>query len=145
MSQTANSMSGEEFTRGADGALEMRIFRVMIVTVAVAVIASAILAPWRVTSGLLLGGLLSLLNHHWLRSSIAAVFNIEQLGKRPRLRVWRFVLRYFVVAALVLAAYKLQITSLPATIIGLCSFVPALLFEASRQFYFVIIRGEETY
>jgi hypothetical protein len=145
MNQIAHSVNGEGIAEGADGALETRIFRVMITTVAIAVVAGAILAPWRVTSGLLLGGLLSLLNHHWLRSSIAAVFNLDQVGKRPRLKVWRFVLRYFVVAALVFAAYKLQITSLPATIIGLCSFVPALMFEASRQFYFVIIRREETF
>jgi hypothetical protein len=145
MDQIAQSVNGEGFADAADGALETRIFRVMIATVVLAVIASAILAPWRVTAGLFLGGLLSLLNHHWLRSSIAAVFSIGQLGERPRLRVWRFVLRYFVVAALVFAAYQLQITSLPATIIGLCSFVPALLFEASRQFYFAIIRREETY
>lgn len=145
MNQIAQSVNGEGIAEGADAALETRIFRVMMATIAVTVIAGAILAPWRVTSGLLLGGLLSLLNHHWLRSSIAAVFSIEQVGKQPRLRVWRFVLRYFVVATLVFAAYKLQITSLPATIIGLCSFVPALLFEASRQFYFIIIRREETY
>jgi len=138
-------VSGEGVTTAADGALEMRVFRVMITTVALAVIASTVLAPWRITLGLLLGGLLSLLNHHWLRSSIAAVFNIEQSGQRPRVKVWRFVLRYFVVGTVVFAAYKLQIVSLPATIIGLCSFVPALMFEASRQFYFVIIRREETY
>ena len=145
MSQIAHSVSGEGMTARADGALEVRVFRLMIASVALAVIASTVLAPWRTTLGLLLGGLLSLLNHHWLRSSIAAVFNIEQSGKRPRVKVWRFVLRYFVVGTAVFAAYKLQIVSLPATIIGLCSFVPALMFEASRQFYFVIIRREETY
>jgi hypothetical protein len=145
MSQIAHSESGEGLADGADGALEVRVFRVMIVTVVLAVIASTVLAPWRVALGLMLGGVLSLLNYHWLRSSIAAVFNVEQSGKRPRVRVWRFVLRYFVVAAVVFAAYKLQTVSLPATIIGLCSFVAALLFEAFRQFYFVMIRREETY
>ena len=145
MSQIVHNVSGEGVTTAADGALEMRVFRVMIAAVGLAVVASTVLAPWRITLGLLLGGLLSLFNHHWLRSSIAAVFNIEQSGKRPRVKVWRFVLRYFVVGTAVFAAYKLQIVSLPATIIGLCSFVPALMFEASRQFYFVIIRREETY
>jgi len=145
MSQIAHSVSGEGLADGADGALDVRVFRVMIVTVVLAVIASTVLAPWRVALGLMLGGVLSLLNYQWLRISIAAVFNVEQSGKRPRLRVWRFVLRYFVVGTVVFAAYKLQIVSLPATIIGLCSFVPALLVEALRQFYFVIIRREETY
>lgn len=145
MSQIADKLNGEQFAAADESALEARLFRVMIATVAIAVAVGALLAPWRFATGLLLGGLLSLLNHHWLRSSIAAVFNVEQSGKRPRVRVWRFVLRYFVVGTVVFAAYKLQIVSLPATIIGLCSFVAALLVEAFRQFYFVIIRREETY
>ena len=144
MSQIANSMSGEEFTRGADGALEMRIFRVMIVTVVLAVIASAVLAPWRVTVGLMLGGLLSLLNYHWLRTSVAAIFNVTGTN-RPRVKIWRYIVRYFVIGVAVFAANHMNVVSLPATIVGLCSFVPALFVEAFRQFYFAIIRREESF
>lgn len=144
MSQIANSMSGEEFTRGADGALEMRIFRVMIVTVVLAVIASAVLAPWRVTVGLMLGGLLSLLNYHWLRTSVAAIFNVTGTN-RPRVKIWRYIVRYFVIGVAVFAANQMHVVSLPATIVGLCSFVPALFVEAFRQFYFAIIRREESF
>ena len=144
MSQIANSMSGEEFTRGADGALEMRIFRVMIVTVVLAVIASAVLAPWRVTVGLMLGGLLSLLNYHWLRTSVAAIFNLTGTN-RPRVKIWRYIVRYFVIGVAVFAANQMHVVSLPATIVGLCSFVPALFVEAFRQFYFAIIRREESF
>ena len=147
MSQSANNMSGEAFTGradGADGALEMRVFRVMIVTVVLTVIGSTMLAPWRVTFGLMLGGLLSLLNYHWLRTSVAAVFNVTGTN-RPRVKIWRYVIRYFVVGGAVLTAYKLQVVSLPATIVGLCSFVPALFVEAFRQFYFVIIHREESF
>ena len=144
MSQIANSMSGDAFTDGADGALEMRVFRVMIAAVALAVIGSTMLAPWRVTFGLMLGGGLSLLNYHWLRTSIAAVFNVTGTG-RPRVQIWRYLIRYFVVAVAVFAAYQLRMVSLPATIVGLCSFVPAVFVEAFRQFYFAIIRREESF
>ena len=150
MSQIANSVGGEGFAGEPDGALEDRIFRVMIAIVALAVIAGAILAPWRVTAGLALGGALSILNYHWLRSSIAAVLNIEAAPgnateKRPRLKLWRYIFRYFVVGAIVFAAYGLGIVSLPATLIGLAAFVPALFVEALRQFYFSIIHREGTY
>jgi hypothetical protein len=102
------------------------------------------LAPWRATAGLLLGGALSILNYHWLRSSIAAVLsNVTE--KRPRAKLWRSIFRYFVVGAAVFAAYRLQIVSLPATIIGLCAFVPALFVEAFRQVCFAIIHREGTY
>ena len=144
MNQIADSMS-EDFTGKPDGAVELRIFRVMLACIVVAVIASAILAPWRVTAGLMLGGGLSLLNYHWLRTSIAAVFNIDITAKHPRVRVSRYLIRYFVVGFVAFAAYKLQIVSLPATIAGLCSFVPAMFVEAGRQFYLVIFRREESF
>ena len=147
MSQIANSMSGGAFTEGsdiADGALEMRVFRMMIATVALAVAGGTMLAPWRVTFGLMLGGALSLLNYHWLRTSIAAVFKVTRTD-RPRVQIWRYLIRYFIVGVAVFAAYQLRVVSLPATIIGLCSFVPALFGEAFRQFYFAIIHREESF
>jgi hypothetical protein len=144
MSQIANSTSGEEFTEGADGALEVRLFRAMIATVLLTFVGSAMLAPWRVTFGLMLGGVLSLLNYHWLRTSVAAVFNVSR-NDRPRVRTWRYIVRYFVVGVAVFAAYQLQVVSLPATILGLCAFVPALFVEAFRQFYFAITRREESF
>jgi hypothetical protein len=144
MSQIVNSMSGGAFTEGADGgdgALELRVFRVMIATVALAVVGSTMLAQWRLTFGLMLGGVLSLLNYHWLRASIAAVFNLTETD-RPRVKIWRYLIRYFVVGVTVFAAYQLRVVSLPATIVGLCSFVPALFVEAVRQFYVAIIHRE---
>ena len=36
-------------------------------------IIGTVLAPWRVSFGLMLGGGLSLLNYHWLRTSVGAI------------------------------------------------------------------------
>src|ERR1700694_4193483 len=129
MSQIVHNVSGETFTEPADGALDTRLFRAMIVSVALAVTVSPILAPWRVTNGLLLGGALSLLNFHWLRTSIAAVFNVGT-GEAPRVKISRYVLRYFVVGVTAFVAYDLKLVSLPAMFAGLCAFVPALFVEA---------------
>jgi hypothetical protein len=144
MSQIAHSMRVEGLAGEDNGALELRLFRVMIASVALAVIVSTMLLPWRVTTGLMLGGLLSLLNFHWLQTSVAAVFKVSA-GARPRVRVARYVIRYFVVGATGYAAYKSGLVSLPAMFAGLCAFVPALFFEAFRQFYFAIIRREESF
>jgi hypothetical protein len=144
MSQIAHSMSAEGVAGGEDGALELRVFRVMIASVLFAVIVSTMLAPWRVTTGLMLGGLLSLLNFHWLRTSVAAVFNVSA-GERPRIRIPRYILRYFVVGITAYVAYNLRLVSLTAVFAGLCAFVPALFVEAFRQFYFAIIRREESF
>jgi len=142
VNEIANSVTGEP-TR-AD-TTEARIFRAMVAAIAFAVAASAIVAPWRVTSGLLLGGVLSLLNHHWLSNSVAALLDMQTPGVKPRMRLWKHGLRYFVIALAVFAGYQLNLISLAATIAGLCSFVPALFVEAARQFYFAIIRREESF
>jgi hypothetical protein len=103
MSETANDAGVfPDAGAGEDpSAMERRIFRGMCWAAALAAAASAPLAPWRVTTGLLLGGVLALLNHHWLRTSVAAVFGAAPAGARPKMRAARYVLRYVVVAVVV--------------------------------------------
>ena len=112
----------------------------MTACVVLAVLINSALAPWRFTSGLLLGGALSILNYRWLHSSVAAMLS----AKTPRAQASRYFLRYLVIGLAIFAAYELQLVSLAATLAGLCSFVPALMFEALREFYFVIIGREES-
>src|SRR5215831_9972885 len=126
-----------------DDAVETRVLRWMIISVAIAVVVSAAFSPWRVTTGLILGGLLSLLNYRWLHTSVAALLSVDFKSQPPRASVSRYFLRYLVVGGIVFAAFNLQLVSLAATIIGLCSFVPALLIEAVREFYLAIIHREE--
>lgn len=120
-------------------AVVRRLFRRMCATVAVAVVLSACVWPWRVTAGLLLGGLLSLLNFHWLRTSVAAVFGGTAAGARPKLQASRYVLRYIVVALIIGLAHRLDLVSLGATLAGMCSFVVAALFEGFTQLYFAVV------
>jgi len=141
MSRIADNVSGQGFADEPIGALESRLIRVMRAIVALAVIMSAVLAPWRVTAGIALGGGLALLNYHWLQTSVRALLS-EATVKRPRVTITRYILRYLIVGAVVFAVYALQWISLPATIVGLCAFVPALFVEASRQFYLAIIYRE---
>jgi hypothetical protein len=110
-----------------------------------AVLLSAPFAPWRVTTGLALGGALALLNHHWLRTSVRAAFTSATLtGLRPRLGVARFVLRYFVVVASVSAAYEFGFVSIVATLVGLSAFVVAGVAEGFVQTYLIFAHREES-
>ena len=133
------SLLGELREAGVSG----RIFRAMAVVTAIAVTVSALFMPWRVTTGLLLGGLLALFNHHWLSGSAVAALNLAAHGAKPKVGISRYILRYAVVAVIVFVAYQLNIVSLGATIVGLCSFVAALFLEALREFYFALIHREE--
>jgi ATP synthase I chain. len=124
-------------------ALERRLLRSMYVLLPVALLVSLLFAPWRVTTGLLLGGILSFFNHHWLRTSLRAVFGGNVEGSRPRLNAARYVLRYFVIASVIAAGYMFGLISIPATLAGLCLFVAAVMVEASVQLYFAIVYREE--
>ena len=64
-------------------------------------------------------------------------------GGASRFSLAQFLLRYLVIAAVVFATFTLDLVSLPAVFAGMCSFVVAMLVEASREFYFAIIEREE--
>jgi hypothetical protein len=144
MKDIANNGGGTVLLSADHDGTNRRVLLSMGVAVAVAVVISAPLAHWRITSGLLLGGLLSLVNHHWLSSSTTAAFSVVAHGAKPTLKLTQYILRYLVVAAVVFLFYKLDLVSLGATIAGLCSFVVALFVEALREFYFAIVHREET-
>ena len=145
MQQIAENSEVPEVVRERDQAAESRVWRSMVIAVTVAVAVSSVLAPWRVTSGLFLGGVLSLLNYRWLHISVAAILSVDFSSQRPRANASRYILRYLVVGGIVFAAYNLNLVSLPATLVGLCPFVPALLIEAGREFYLIIIHREESF
>jgi membrane-bound metal-dependent hydrolase YbcI (DUF457 family) len=142
MNETGNNEGARLFSASGD-AINRRIFRSMIVAIILAVSASLLFAPWRVSAGLLLGGLLSLVNHYWLTASTTAAFSVLVNGEKPRLSLVQYVLRYAVVGSVIVLSHKLGLASVPALIAGLCSFVVALFVEAFREFYFAIIHREE--
>ena len=123
--------------------LESRVFRTMAIASALSVSVAAFIAPWRVTTGLLLGGVLALFSHRWLKNSARAAIQLSATGGQPQWRLAQFVLRYLVVAAAVFAAYTLDLVSLTWVLVGMTSFVVAIFVEAFREFYFAIIKREE--
>lgn len=143
MKDSPDNAGGSAVSANRDSGINRRIFRTMVVATAVAVVASLPFGQWRTTTGLLLGGLLSLLNHHLLSSSTQAAFAVIVEGTKPRLKLAQYILRYLIIGTIVFVAYKLNVVSLAATIAGLCSFVIALFVEAFRELYLAIIHQEE--
>ena len=115
----------------------------MVIATGMAVVVSAVVGPWRVTTGLLVGGMLALLSHRLLKNSAAAAIELSIGGARPRFRLAQFVLRYLVIGAAVYSLYELDLVSLTATLAGMATFVVAIFVEALREFYFAIIQREE--
>jgi fatty acid desaturase len=126
-----------------DNAINLRIFRTMAIATGLSVAVSAMVGPWRFTTGLLVGGLLALFNHRWLKNSAAAAIQLSTSGGAAQFRVAQFLLRYVVIAAVIFATVEFDLVSLPAVLAGLCTFVIAMMVEAFREFYFAIIEREE--
>ena len=145
MTQIPNNAGTEPFLTidERDRQLQQRVFRTMSLASVGAMIWSVFFSSWPVTIGLALGGMLALLNHRWLHSSVSAAFGVLLKGQAPRITVGKFIFRYLVVGGVVFATYQLGIASLPALIVGLSTFVIALFVEAVREFYLAIIRREE--
>jgi hypothetical protein len=143
MEETQHNPGGSMFRKVRGNGIDGRIFLSMTFATVIAVIASLPFAQWRVSSGLLLGGMLALLNHHWLSGSTTAAFAVLAHGATPRLKLVQYILRYLVIATVIFIAYRLNVVSLAATLLGLSSFVVALFVEALREFYFAFIHREE--
>ena len=126
-----------------DHSLNSRVFRVMAATTIIAAGVCVFMAPWRVSLGVLVGGLLALFSHSWLKNSAAAAIRLSANGGVPDFRLAQFLLRYVVIAAVIFSAHTLDLTSLPAVLAGMSSFVVALMVEALREFYFAIKHREE--
>ena len=143
MADTTNNTEHKIVNVEEDHGLNARILRAMVAVTAIAVVISALFGPLRFTTGLLIGGVLAIFSHNWLRNSAAAAINLAISGGIQQLRLMQFLLRYLVVGLAVFAAYAVDIASLPAMLLGLSSFVAALFIEATREFYFAIIQREE--
>jgi hypothetical protein len=143
MADIANDTAETSIQTVEDHALNSRVFRVMIAVTVLAVVISAFVAPWRFTSGLLIGGILAIFSHRWLRNSAAAAIRLSIGGGVQQIRLLQFILRYIVVAAAIFAASEIGLASLTAMLVGLSTFVFALMVEALREFYFAIIQREE--
>jgi hypothetical protein len=143
MNQTTDNTGTSLLSRFAARNIDGRMFRSMASASVLAIVGSLPFITWRSSLGLLLGGLLALVNHHWLSNSTGAALNVVAHGVKPRIRVTQYILRYVVIAATVFVAYKLGVVSLTATIVGLSTFVAALFVEAFREAYLGIIHREE--
>ena len=126
-----------------DHGLNSRVFRVMAATTVIAAGVCVFIAPWRVSLGVLVGGLLALFSHNWLKNSAAAAIRLSANGGVPDFRIAQFLLRYVVIAGVIFSAHTLDLISLPAVLAGMSSFVVALMVEALREFYFAIKHREE--
>jgi putative exporter of polyketide antibiotics len=143
MSQTANNIPQGVGVDPVPGRFDARILRIMMAITVIGAAVSLVVGSWRISVGLVVGGALAILNHRWLQSSTAAAFSVLIDGQTPRITLTKYMLRYLVIASVVLIVYELGLAPLPAIVAGLSSFVLAVFVEALRELYFAIMQREE--
>jgi hypothetical protein len=118
--------------------VEKRLWRLMLASLVVEILVSLIWLDWQLTGGILIGGSLAILNFYLLQTSVRGLWQTQSNSF-----AFKFILRYFVLGLVVFGFSYLKIVSIFGILIGLSSFVAALMLEALIQFYFVITKHEE--
>jgi hypothetical protein len=122
-----------------------RLERNTYLVLAAMIIGSLAMGDLKVILGTGLGGLLGLLNYHWLSASLSVIIpSAAQSHRVPRWTAWKFILRYLVVGSVIGLALWSGWFNLAAIIAGFCAFVGAVMMEAGYQIYLMLVHGEES-
>ncbi len=125
-----------------------QIFRRIFLTMVALLIAGAPVLWVKFGAGMaisfVLGGAISLVNFYWLKRVLTALVNAVAVGGKSRSPagiVFRFVLRYLLIAAAAYAIFKSSDMSMYSLCVGLSLPVGAVLIEAVYAVYGALRRG----
>ena len=110
----------------------------MIVVGIAALVTAQAYFGWRVSLGLLFGCIIAYVNFHWLKSVVAGLAELTVQSGTPasgRGIVFRFLLRYFLMAVVGFVILTVSRESLYGFFAGLLIPVAALLCEAAYETY----------
>jgi hypothetical protein len=119
-----------------DSRIERRFQRNTYVVISVAMIAGWFLAGWRMALGVMLGGALCLFNIRWLSGSVRAILSkavVMQGGRVPPFTASKLILRYFVIAFVIMVALSTGYFHPLGIGIGFAAFAGGVMIEAAYQ------------
>jgi|SRR5882672_7836094 len=131
-----------------DSGIERRFQRNVYIVIGVAATAGWFLSGWRMALGALLGGALCLFNIRWLSGSVRAILSkavVMQNGRVPPFTASKFILRYFIVAAVIAIAFSTGYFHPLGIGIGFAAFAGGVMIEAAYQLclFFKFFRAGE--
>ena len=135
-----NDGEHDSFTDPA--AVERRVWRNIFVVIAISVLSAAIFADLKFVFGLVIGGMLALLNYRWLHSSVRAAL-VGGEKKAPPGTTMKFVVRWLVIAAVVYCANLTGYVDAVAMLTGLFAPALAIMIEAAYVTYRTITQHGE--
>jgi len=121
-----------------DARLRRRFQRNTYIFILIALVVAFAWSGWQMALGVLLGSALSLFNKRWLEGSLRAMLNhivAKETGRVPPFTVFKFILRYFVIAlAIGLAVWAGNVHPLGIGI-GFAAIVGGVMIETGYQLY----------
>ncbi|MDQ3131606.1 MAG: ATP synthase subunit I [Acidobacteriota bacterium] len=107
-----------------------RIFAVMAALIVVSVALSAVFISANFGLGVLIGGILSLVNYYWLKQSLKRIFDKAVAGVVTKFLATRYFFRYLIFGAVLAIVYLTKTVPVEAVLLGLASFAFAIMIEA---------------
>ncbi|CAN5317812.1 hypothetical protein BH10ACI1_BH10ACI1_23130 [soil metagenome] len=94
--------------------------------------------------GFFIGGILSFANYFWLKSSLKKMFVETSEGEhKPHYSAVRYILRYFMLAAILAVIFLTHTVPIAAVVLGLVSFAIAIIIEAFIRLFSSFFKREE--
>lgn len=99
------------------------------VTIVLAIV-GFVLDSWEFGLGVVIGGVLAIVNYYWLKVSLKRVFvQIANGGERPQFLAIRYFGRYLTLGVILLIIFLTKIVPVLAVVLGLASFALAIVVE----------------
>lgn len=107
-----------------------RILSLMAIAGLLGTVAGFMFVSARFGIGVLIGGVLSLVNYYWLKQSLRRIFENAAAGEKPQFMATKYFLRYTVFGIVLAIVYLTKSVPVVAVLLGLASFALAIIFEA---------------
>jgi hypothetical protein len=128
------SEDSEQITDEQPGAVQTlshrRILTLMAFAALLGSVAGFIFVSAAFGFGVLIGGVLSLVNYYWLKRSLKTVFDAALAGEERQSLAGKYFLRYVAFGAVLTVVYLTKTVPVVAVLLGLASFALAIIFEA---------------
>lgn len=117
--------------------LEERIVLNTLAALILTIIISSLTADIKFTRGVLVGGILALINYYWLDASWRNILEIASSSATgPAILIGRYILRYLTIGIIVYLISFYDVASILGILIGLCMIAAGILIEA----FFLLIK-----
>ncbi len=105
---------------------------VMLILIVLGTIAGFALGGRGVGAGVLIGGILSVVNYFWLERSTRALFE-QRAASTTTLLAAKYILRYVAIGAVLLLIYMTGAVPIAAVVAGLASFAIAVVVQGLKN------------